>query len=198
MIVDSGIGTKLLSGTAVAVFALAVLTGCSSDKSKRPGYDPSATNAPTTSTTTIASGSVEPTAYIESGDYTNGRHIGLIKTAANGSIDVDVVQFLTGDAAVAAYQQDTGSKEPPDNDYYVRNQNSLIRHLTLADDAVFRVQALGQDNVNATNPDAGKKVSRDEFVGFWSGSHHEQAINTLFWITLKDGTVTAVEEQFVP
>ena len=197
MIVDSGIGTKLLSGTTVAVFAVAALTGCSSGKDKpKTGGETFVTGQATT--TSAAAGSVEPTAYVESGDYTNGRHIGNIKTVTTAGIDIDIVRFLTGDAAITAYHEDTGSNEPPDNDYYVRNQNPLVRHLPLADDAVFRVQSLGQDNVNATNPNEGKQVSRSQFVGYWSGSHHEQAINTLFWITLEDGTVTAVEEQFVP
>jgi hypothetical protein len=181
---------------AVIAFAL-TLVACSNNDTPKSSADSSTSSVSTTLTT--ASGTVDPTVYVESGDYVNGRHIGLIRsvTTSDRSIDIDIVQFLTGDAAIAAYKQDTGASEPPDNDYYVRNQNKLVRHLTLSADAAFRVQTLAAGNVTATSPDQGTPVTLDTFAGYWD-TKHEQAINTMFWITLKDSKVVSVEEQFVP
>ncbi|HVT76446.1 MAG TPA: hypothetical protein VHD87_05410 [Acidimicrobiales bacterium] len=185
---------------AVVIVAVALLFGACGGKSKSSAGGTTTTTGHTTTSSVATTSVTEPTAYANAGDYVNGRHIGLIKAVnADHTVDVDVVQFLTGQAAIDAYRQDTGDTSgTPDDDYYVRNQNKLVRHLSLAADAVFRVQSLGQDGTTATSPDQGKSVTFADFIGFWSGSHHDQAVSTMFWITLTDGKVVTVEEQFVP
>jgi hypothetical protein len=181
--------------TLIAVVAaVLVLSGCSDD-------DPKTEASPTTAgeKTTTTDVAVTPTDYVESGDYVNGRHIGLIQSAdaATHTIDIDIVQFLSGDAAIKAYREDTGDTSgTPDNDYYVRNQSKQIRHLEAIDSAVLRVQSLGEF-YDASSPDKGKSVTWPTFADYWTSKHGE-AVVSLFWVTLREGYVVAVEQQFVP
>jgi hypothetical protein len=177
--------------------AATVFAACSDDKPSTAAATTS--TAVVTSTTTTSTVGVDPSAYVESGDYVNGRHIGLIKSvgASTHTIDIDIVQFLTGDAALTAYREDSGDASgSPDNDYYVRNQNTQVRHLVVADSAALRVQSLGEYN-DASSPDKGKTVTWSTFADYWTSKHGE-AVVSLFWITLRGSTVVAVEQQFVP
>ena len=45
-----------------------------------------------------------------------------------------MVQLLTGEAAVSAAREDSGEVPPP-NDYWVRNENDLLRTLPVSTDA---------------------------------------------------------------
>lgn len=174
---------------AVIAFAVTALVACSSGKDTPKTGGETFTSERTT-TTAATNG---PTTYAEFGDYVNGRHIAFVKTFDQASIGFDVVQFLTGDAAIKAYDEDTGSNEPPDNDYYVRNQNPLVRTLPLADAAVIRVNTAG--GYEPTNTADGHEVNRSTFESYFKAGTLQHAY---FWLTIKDGTVTAIEEQFVP
>ena len=52
---------------------------------------------------------------------------------AVGAVTVDVIQFLTGDAAARAAGEDV--EVPPPNDYYIRNTSSRLRILRVASGA---------------------------------------------------------------
>src|SRR5690606_9602937 len=66
----------------------------------------------------------------------DGLHPARLRTvdAAGRTVTVDVVQFLTGDAAASAAAED-GGEVPPPNDYWVRNENDLLRTLPVSEDA---------------------------------------------------------------
>ena len=179
---------QLAVGFAAAAF---LLSGCSDKKDDREAV-PSVTTTPASSST--SDGHLDGgQAYVDSGNYVNGLHLAKITKLdrASRTITYDVMQFLTGDAAKKAYEQDLG--EAPDTDYYIRNESTQTRTAVLADDVTFRVNNLG--GYPPTEPDEGHEVDFATFAAYFDG---EQAFATHFWITLEDGKAVAVEEQFVP
>lgn len=171
--------------------ALFLLGACGGDDKK----DDPAVAATTTSTT--AEGLEGPQAYVDSGNYITGLHIGFIKAIdkAGRKIEFDAAEFLTGEQAVKAYQEDTGETDMPPNDYWLRNEDKTARDFVLADNAEFRVNNLGGFAPSA--PDKGTVVDFDTFAGYFS-NNADLATQTLFWISLEDGPITHVEEQFTP
>lgn len=172
--------------------ALFLLGACGSDDKKD---DPAVAATTTTSTTT--EGLEGPQAYVDSGNYVTGLHIGYIKAIdkAARKIEFDATEFLTGDQAAKAYQEDTGEADTPPNDYWLRNEDKTARDFVLADNAEFRVNSLG--GFPPSSPDKGTVVDFDTFAEYFS-ANAGQATQTLFWISLEDGPITHVEEQFTP
>ncbi len=110
-------------------------------------------------------------------------------------LTVDYVQFLSGaEAAEAAEAQ--GDESPPPNDYYILNENAKLRTFSVNRDATV-VLVTGRDG--SSDPD-GYEVSFGEFYdgllgeagavpGMWS---------VPYWITIEDGRITAIEQQYLP
>ena len=197
---------------ASVVLALALLGACKGDSSKT-SHDAASTRTTkatraTTSTTETVGGHGTPTTnknspasddeYADQGDYVNGRHAALITSVDhnNRAITVDVVQFLTGDAAKKAYSEDLHTNEPPDDDYYVRNQSKQLRTFPVPTDASIRVNVLG--GYDPSEPEKGHQVDWDTFTGYFSGETEGTAKAAPFWITLVDGKAVDVFEQYVP
>lgn len=181
---------RLRSVAAVVSVGLAFLGACGDD-AESPST-PSTSAGATTSTVPSVTTPGEQS-YVDSGDYETGLHLVKItkfdRTAR--TVTYDAVQFLTGDAARAAYEEDLG--ETPDTDYYVRNQNTQVRTAKLAADAEFRVNNLG--GYPPAEPDDGHEVDFDTFASYFDG---EQAFASYFWVRLEASTVVAVEEQYLP
>ena len=169
--------------TTMAAVLLLALSACSDDA------EPKSAATTTTSTTELVG--VDEEAYVESGDYVNGRHIAQLTAFTDTEVTFDVVQFLTGDAAKRAYKDDTG--EEPDTDYYVRNQSKQLRTLPLSDDLSIRVNNTG--GYEPSEPDDGHEVSWLTFDSYMKTANATQGY---FWITIESGRVAAIEEQYVP
>jgi hypothetical protein len=130
----------------------------------------------------------------------DGRHpTYLVALDVGGrSITVDVIQFLTGEAAVAAYEEDV-PEDPdvgPPNDYWIRNVSSRLRTLPIASDATVAVVRLGEPSGAEPVPwtldglPAHLALDTDEPGG-------RLAWNP-YWLTVDDGEVVAIEEQYLP
>jgi hypothetical protein len=118
----------------------------------------------------------------------------------------DYIQMLTGEDAVAAAREDgfIGPDDELGNDFYIRNQNPRLRTLSLADDLVVVL--------TACYPDEGPCVtleSVDDATWYRLASDPESAVKTLgwhwyglgelpYWLTLQDGAIVQVEEQYLP
>jgi hypothetical protein len=182
-----------------AVLAITLTSACGNDDTSKDSATTTSSTAATTSqpTTSVA----QPTSYVDSGDYVNGRHIAFVTAidTPKRTITVDVAQFLTGDAATKAYDEDEHTTGPPDNDYYVRNQSKQLRTFAVATSPAIHLQSLGSENgAVPSEPDKGRAVTFSDFAGYFSGDTAGAAKATLFWITLEGGVATRVEEQFVP
>jgi len=158
-----------------------LLAACSS--SAKPASAPSTTaattsttTAPNSTTTTIATTtkqsvfvlSVDPTAH---------------------TITVDPMEFLTGAAATSAYHAANPKAPPggPDNDYFIVNKTK--DHVVMPLDADVNVRVV-QAGGSVHNPPV--SVPLTTLVTYPALAQHP------FWITTERGTVTKIDEQFVP
>jgi hypothetical protein len=148
----------------------------------------------TTSTSAPPAVTDPPAAPVEATDLEDGRHPAYI-TALDvdaGTVEVDVIQFLTGEEARVAYEQETGDPGGPPNDYYIKNENSRLRTLPVAADVRVTVVDPGADSRPSTFGDL-PALFATRFV-----PDGGRLTSNPFWLTLEDGTVTAMEEQYLP
>lgn len=180
-------------GTAIAtgLIGVALLGACGADSKD----DSSASTVAPTSTT--EAGPEGPQVYVDSGNYVSGVHIAFVSSidTTKRTATIDVAQFLTGDAATAAYNKETGETGPPDNDYWVVNANTQLRTFPVAQDVVIRVNNLGGFQPKELGQDT--EVSFDTYVGY-STKPGSFFTKTLVWISLENGVITHIDEQFVP
>jgi hypothetical protein len=128
----------------------------------------------------------------------DGRHpvyLTGIDVAGRSSVEFDLIQFLTGNEAIAAwdeaYPDDPGG---PPNDYFIVNDNPRLRRLPVADDVVVTVldwdggfQPFVVAFADLPAQLAGRPILDRGGIG----------VNP-FWLTVHGDTVTAIEEQYIP
>lgn len=127
----------------------------------------------------------------------DGRFIGYITDIYNvmqsRRVKIDYIQFLTGDEAAAAASAH-GDESPPPNDYYILNENPRIRD--------FNVREGLQVTMWTWNmPSDGVTEQSIPFDIWWDaiemGGQDEYLVNP-YWVTIDNGTVIEIEEQFLP
>lgn len=114
------------------------------------------------------------------------------------TITFDLIEFLTGDAAKQAWQKaNPGSTDGPDNDYFIVNDNPKLRTLPVADPVEFKV--VDPEHPSGT---ADKSISFEGATAYFVALKPDQSDHRLywdpFWITVANGVVTKIEEQFLP
>lgn len=131
-------------------------------------------------------------------DLADGRHAALLRAAdiPGRTLTVDVIQFLTGQAAIDAYHADH-PEDPgnPDDDYYVLNVNPRLRTLPVAGDDELEVVLLRPMAGTEQRPSTWNRLL-DDLAG--QPSSPELLSYSPFWLNLDDGVVTRIEEQYVP
>ena len=110
----------------------------------------------------------------------------------------DEAEFLTGDAAQKAAEQDgvVPPGETVPNDYYIRNRDQTTQTLRIANDAKITAKRCplcrhgrdGQLDSFLASFMKGRQTFADPYRGKYS----------LYWLTIKDGEVAAIDEQYVP
>jgi len=178
------------AGTFLVLLLAAVMAGCSSDDKASGGGGATATTsaaspASTVPVTTRATTS-EPVALAD------GRHPVLIKTVdvQGRRITFDLIQFLTGEAAIKAAAEDH-QESPPPNDYYIRNVNPRLRTLPVRSGAPMTVNNLAyQESGNSTKNVTVTLAKLASLMPKQGGPP--------IWITVQNGQVTKIAEQFVP
>jgi hypothetical protein len=111
------------------------------------------------------------------------------------TVEFDLIQFLMGDEATAAYHEDQPDDPAgPPNDYYIVNDNPRLRRLPAA------------ENVEVTVLDRGGGFQR-QVIAFADlparlaadlVPDDDRIWPSPFWLTVNDGTITAIEEQYIP
>ena len=131
----------------------------------------------------------------------DGRHFGYVMSVDVGerTIVFDLAIWLSGEEADRAYQEATGETGHVPNDYYVVNDNPRLRTLTLAPDV--RVRLLDWNECCDTFFDAdlgvwAQAIATNEHID--DGGHEYSNNSRQVWITVRDGVVTLVEEQYSP
>ena len=117
----------------------------------------------------------------------------------------DYVEFLTGDEATLAAREDgvIGEDQETPGGFYLRNRNPRLRTLTLGDLRVVTVQACMVEGPcaadRAVDIDTWVELSAnpdmaEEQVGWsWYGAGFAP-----YWLTLQDGVVVQIVEQYIP
>lgn len=130
----------------------------------------------------------------------DGRHFGYVRSVdvEGRTISFDLAYFLSGEEANQAYQEATGDTGPVPNDHFVVNDNPLLRTLPLAPDT--RLRLLDWNNCCDT--------FFDGELALFAEAIREQADvadgdliyrgQSQWWITIENGVVTEIEEQYSP
>lgn len=138
--------------------------------------------APTEPATTLQDSEASGRSELE-----DGRHFGYWKSFEIGDStafnEFDLAYFLTGDDAEQAAQK---KGEEVTNDYFIVNDNPKLRTLVVRGNA--KVTVLAGDSGSGPETEASN-------VADFAVDRHEDAG---FWVTVQDGLVTAIEEQYQP
>jgi hypothetical protein len=175
--------------TAVILATAMVLTACNASSGEPPAV--SASGGPSQAVGDAPAGE-EPTATPAPGassavDLPDDEHPAYVKSIDTSAMTLtfDLVQWLTGQAAVDAFQQaNPGETEGPPNDYFIVNNNPKLRTYQLAPNAVLKVTPGG-------DPNDVQEIALTDFAGY-------PQREALFWLTVKGGVITRIEQQWVP
>jgi hypothetical protein len=130
----------------------------------------------------------------------DGRHFGYVRAVdANARIiEFDLAYFLSGKEADRAYQEATGNTGHVPNDYFVVNDSPMLRTLLLAPDV--RLRLLDWNHCCETFFD-GDLALFAEAIGEQTDVTDGDLIyrgQSQWWITVENGVVTEIEEQYSP
>jgi hypothetical protein len=129
-------------------------------------------------------------------------HFGYISSVSTAgptaTLAFDEALFLTGDAAQKAAEEDgvVAPGETVPNDYYIRNLEKTTQTLRIANDAKITAKRCplcrhgrnGQLGPFLASFMKGRQTFADPYRGKYS----------LYWLTIRDGEVAAIDEQYVP
>ena len=144
-------------------------------------------------------GAAEPTPFPRAA-LEDGRHFGYVRSVDTeaGTIEFDLAYFLSGEEANQAYQEATGDTGPVPNDHFVVNDNPMLRMLPLAPDV--RLRLLDWNNCCDTFF-GGDLALFAEAIGEQADVTDGALIyrgQSQWWITVENGVVTEIEEQYSP
>jgi hypothetical protein len=155
----------------------------------------------------IASGEIRPgsgepvgTPLPAKGELEDGRHFGFIRAVhpTERTIEFDLAYWLSGEEANQAYQEATGDTGPVPNDHFVVNDNPRLRELALAPD--LRLVLLDWNQCCDTFFEGDLDLfaqAIDEQADVLDGDVVYRGVSQ-WWITVENGLVTRIEEQYSP
>lgn len=184
------------------------VAGCGSNKASSPGSS-TAQPPPSPYTTPIETKGSSPVQV--AGD---GRYFGYVRAvdakSQPSTVSFDVAQFFFGKDAQSAAERDgvVPPGEPVPNDHYERNTDTKAQALTVAPNA--SVTAAGPASRLITNQAAQSRcrsgcengvvpVSLPEFfAAFEKKRYGMTAAGDPVWVTIRDGLVVRIDEQYFP
>ena len=126
----------------------------------------------------------------------DGRHAAYLTGLDVGkrTLTFDKIDFLTGEAAKKAYlKENPGETDGPPNDYMIVNNNPLVRTLPIADAATITIVDLTSGTLKSK---ATTLAALPAYFASEKGGKH--LWHDPFWLTVKRGQITRIEEQFLP
>jgi len=176
------------------ILVLALGAACSSGDKNASSTSSTAATSTTSSTTAAATRRIP--AFITKVDI------------KQGVLTYDEIQFLTGDAAKAAYKKDnpctntTGCEDAPPNDCYIVNQYKALKTTGIAPNCEVELNILARDNPSSESQGASVVELADAFVkGKFTPDGRDRseiAASRPFWLTLTAVAVVRIEEQYTP
>jgi hypothetical protein len=116
----------------------------------------------------------------------DGKHpVFLTKVdVAHRTVTFDLILFLTGAEAKKRFQQDHPGEDGPDNDYYIVNDNPLLRTLPVS----------GQVQVTIAGPVPSEPISKP----FANLPADPSLYIGPFWLTVSHGQVARIDQLWLP
>jgi len=172
----------------VLVVGAVLAAGCGDDDEPEAAATTTTSTTPTTPTTTAVETPTTPvgdTGETAVSELEDGQHFGFWASFEIGDTiafgEFDRAEFLTGAEAEAAAAE---RGDEVNNDYYIVNDETDTVTVVASGDTEVVVLA------NQGGPDQVETNVADFAVERHEGSG--------FWLTIEDGIVTRIEEQFVP
>lgn len=135
------------------------------------------------------------------GALEDGRHFGFIRSVdvSGRTIEFDLAYWLSGEEANEAYHEATGETGPVPNDHFVVNDNPRLRSLWLSPE--LRLRLLDWNRCCDTFFDGdlalfAQAIEIQSDVTDLNGRRYSGL--SQWWITVRDGVVTEIEEQYAP
>jgi hypothetical protein len=127
----------------------------------------------------------------------DGKHFGALialgATQKPPRLVIDIEQWFTDQAAVDAAIEDGNTVDPGINGYYIRNENPRWRTIEISQTATVSLSTYP-----FADPSDPTIVSLSRFGELFSSYEGRFLRLSPYWITVKDGMVVAIEEQFIP
>jgi hypothetical protein len=176
---------RQLTAALLTLLAAAALGGCGG--SEQPGGAGGATATTAAPAPTVSAPTTTKPAVLA-----DGRHPVYLKRvdADKRTITFDLIQFFTGEAAAKAAAED-GKESPPPNDYYIRNVNPRLRTLPVRADAPITVNVLAAQSTGSATKDVSVPLAK-------LASYFPNSGTPPFWITVEQGQVTRIAQQYLP
>jgi hypothetical protein len=176
---------RQFAAALLTLLAAAALGGCG-------GSEQQGEAAGTTATTAAPASTAGGPTTSEPATLADGRHPVYLKTVDpdRRTITFDLIQFFTGDAATKAAAED-GEESPPPNDYYIRNVNPRLRTLPVAADAPITMNVLAAQTTGSATKDVSVTLAK-------LASYFPNSGTPPFWITVEQGQVTRIAQQYLP
>ena len=130
----------------------------------------------------------------------DGRHFGYVRSvdADARTIEFDLAYFLSGKEADRAYQEATGDTGPVPNDHFVVNDNPMLRTLPLAPGLRLRLLDWNHCCETFFNGELALFGQAIEEQGDVTDGDLIYRGQSQWWITVANGSVTEIEEQYSP
>lgn len=148
----------------------------------------------------VATGSVgRVRAPLPEAPLEDGRHFGYVRSVDpdEGTIEFDLAYFLSGEEANQAYHA-AGGTGPVPNDHFVVNDNPLLRTLTLAPDVRLRLLDWNRCCETFFDGDLSLFAQAIEQQADVTDGDLIYRGQSQWWITIENGLVTQIEEQYSP
>jgi hypothetical protein len=138
--------------------------------------------------------------------YVAEKQIGFIKKAYAKSgknyLDIDYIQWLTGDVAEKALREDGQCPKTGEcivyDDYYIRNQNPLIRTFEISPDAKIVMQTFSAEQTGIVMNN--EEITFNQFRNiFSSGSESDFHLKDVPYIVeISNQQIVKITEQYIP
>lgn len=169
-------------------------TGTGSTATTGPTAPTGATAATApTGPTGVPTGSLEP-------ELEDGEHFGFVESVRvqDGTMVFDLAYFLTGDEANEAAAE-RGFEVPVPNDYFIVNDNPRLRTLALSPDlelALLDWNRCCDAFIDGDLETFAVAVEADDITTVGDQIYYGSL--SPYWLTIEDGVVTRIEEQYLP